>query len=151
MYASEGDSATANAAAWAYLLLLPTTKFSKLYLGLNIFSLSKPELFFFIILDSSDFLLSSEEYSSEFFKITRYSSPITSLNAPSRVVKYLFFIVFIIKSFLLSSELISKYAIFNSSSIFLSLSGLNHVSKLIGVTFYFIVSRISFQINIFSI
>ena len=41
MYASEGDSATASAAAWAYLLLLPTTKFSKLYLGLKIFWLSK--------------------------------------------------------------------------------------------------------------
>ena len=49
LYASPGDSATASEAAWAKLLLLPTTKVSNVYFGFK-FALSKTAfaLLFFI-------------------------------------------------------------------------------------------------------
>ena len=69
LYASEGDSATARAAACAYLLLFPTTKLSKLNFGLKIFSLLRVEFTGFIFWGS--FLISSDAYWFESFSTTR--------------------------------------------------------------------------------
>ena len=77
LYIFPGDSATASAAAWANLLLFPTTKVSNVYFGFR-FAFSALELLSIRLTEENFFLLSNFLACSGRIKEISYSLPISS-------------------------------------------------------------------------